>query len=351
MRTAAQRHKRVSAGTPTKVERPAGQPGSTPLKMDHTAAAQLFYRSVGGRKANDANNRVREKVMLGFFNGDPVYNDPAYSAIKANFNAWLPGWKNEVGLSSDTPLHVEKVGGRKNSDFSITTSDKTIRPEFKFGAKTICAAPQFLSVAANRDWHQGEYCAIYYYDNYLPQVCAIYGITHTMSKEEYIARVHNESYDQPLFAALKKGDVEGTAAQKAQKKKLVDQSIREWLDMVKDKTDLAVINEVLSSSQKAKKYILCKGGEFYSDEIEPDELIALKVVGIHLGKNLVIQTQKPTTRIHMLLRWKNHAGVCLPAWQLKLRREKAPAKKRPPKKSPAKKSPAKKSTAKKSTAK
>jgi len=172
-----------------------------------------------------------------------------------------------------------------------------------------------------------------------------------MSKEEYIARVHNESYEQPLFAALKKGDVECTAAQKAQKKKLVDQSIREWLDMVKDKTDLAIINEVFTSSQKAKKYILCKGGQFYSDEIEPEELMALKVIGIHLGKNLVIQTAKPTTRIHMLLRWKNHAGVCLPAWQIKLRREKTPAKKVPAKKAPAKKTPAKKAPAKKSNAK
>ena len=289
------------------------------LTMDHAAALQLFHAPAGGRKANDANNRKREAVMLGFFNGDPAFDLPVYSSLRTEFNAWLAAKKAEFGLPPETPIVTQGIGGRKNADFSLTMGGITLRPEFKYGATSLKGVPQFLSMAANRDWHHGESYAAFFYDSVLPQVCAIYGITNTMSKEEYVARVHSDSYKPALFAALYKAETEGTDAQKAEKKKLVDASIRQWLEMVKEKTDLAAINQILASSQKDKTYLLCKNGRFYSDNIQPDELVAASVVGIRLGKLLVLQTAT-TSRLEMMLRWKNHAGVCLPAWQIKLKR-------------------------------
>jgi hypothetical protein len=287
--------------------------------MDHARAVQLFH-GAGTRADNDANNRVREAVILGFFSSDSAFEDPAYQGLRAEFETWLASKKAELGLPPETPLVAEAGGGRKNADFLVTMGGVSLRPEFKYGATSLKAVPQFLSVAANRDWHQGESYAAYFYDNYLTQVCSIYGVTHEMSREEYVARVHCDSYKPPLFAALYKAENEGTAEQKAAKKGLVDTSIRMWLETVKDKTNLAAINEVLATSQKEKTYLLCKNGKFYSDAIRAEELQVVSVVGIRLGKLLVLQTAT-TTRLEMLLRWKNHAGVCFPAWQIKLCRE------------------------------
>jgi hypothetical protein len=288
--------------------------------MDHARAVQLFYSASGGREANDANNRVREAVLLGFFTGDPAFEDPVYQPLRAEFNTWLVAKKAALGLPPETPTVAQAGGGRKNADFSLDMGGFSLRPEFKYGATSLKAVPQFLSIAANRNWHEGESYAAYFYDSYLAQVCAIYGVSHTMSREEYVARVHSDSYKPPLFAALYKAENEGTDAQKLEKKRLVDTSIRLWLETVKDKTDLAAINEVLATSQKEKTYLLCKAGKFYSDAIRPEELVVTGVVGIRLGKLLVLQTAT-TTRLEMLLRWKNHAGVCFPAWQIKLRRQ------------------------------
>jgi hypothetical protein len=290
-----------------------------PFRMDHARAVQLFH-GAGTRAENDANNRVREAVLLGFFTGDPAFDDPLYQGLRAEFNAWLLGKKTALGLPPETPLVAQAGGGRKNADFSVTMGGISLRPEFKYGSISLKSVPQFLSVAANRDWHQGESYASYFYDTWLSQVCAIYGVTQEMTKEDYMARVHCDSYKPLLFAALYKAETEGTDAQKAAKKVLVDTSIRVWLETVKHKTDLAVINEVLATSQKDKTYLLCKAGKFYSDAILPEELVVTGVVGIRLGKLLVLQTAT-TTRLEMLLRWKNHAGVCLPAWQIKLRRQ------------------------------
>jgi hypothetical protein len=291
--------------------------------MDHAAAAQLFYSPSGGREANDANNRMREAVLLGFFTDDPAFNLPVYESLRTEFNAWITAKKSQYGVPPETPILAQAGGGRKNADFLLTMGEVSLRPEFKYGAISLNAVPQFLSMAANRNWHQGESYAAYYYDTYLTQVCAIYGVTETMSREEYLARVHCDSYKPPLFAALYKAETQGTAEQKAAKKRLVDASVSTWLESVKDKTDLATINEVLLSSQKAKTYLLCKNGKFYSDEILPEELQVVSVVGTRLGKLLVLQTAT-TTRLEMLLRWKNYAGVCFPAWQIKLRRLRPP---------------------------
>jgi len=295
------------------------QPLLVPVRMDHARAVQLFY-GARNRAENDANNRVREAVLLGFFTGDPAFEDPVYTPLRTEFNAWLAAKKAALGLPPETPTVAQAGGGRKNADFSLDMGGFSLRPEFKYGATSLKAVPQFLSVAANRDWHQGESYAAFFYDTYLARVCAIYSVTHEMSREDYVARVHSDSYKPPLFAALYKAENEGTDAQKLEKKRLVDTSIREWLETVKDKTDLAAINEVLATSQKEKTYLLCKAGKFYSDAIQPEELVVTGVVGIRLGKLLVLQTAT-TTRLEMLLRWKNHAGVCFPAWQIKLCRQ------------------------------
>ena len=66
--------------------------------------------------------------------------------------------------------------------------------------------------------------------------------------------------------------------------------------------------------------MLYKDGQFYSDKIHPEELIITSVVTVRRGKYLVLQSAKAGTTHEMLLRWKNHAGILYPAWQISMKR-------------------------------
>lgn len=288
--------------------------------MDHTAVVQLFHAPSGGREANDSNNAVREAVIVDLINGGRA--DPAYNTLRAELGLWLAAKRAELGLEPDAPASALRRGGRSyNWDLDLTLGPVTLKVEFKYGATSVASLPEFFNPAANKNFHQGESYARYFYEHTLPQVCAIYTIPLTMSLEDYLARVHGTSKAPALFGALYEAEKTGTAAQKAQKKALVDGSIAAWLRLVKDKTDLAAITAAFQASQGGKHFLLCSNGKFFSDRIEPEELVVTSVTGVRLEKYLELQSSKPGTGFAMLLRWKNHAGILYPAWQISMWRD------------------------------
>jgi hypothetical protein len=288
--------------------------------MDHRAAINLFHAPAGGREANDTNNRVREGVIVGLING--TLTDPAYDALRAELSLWVDAKRAELGLTPDAPASAVRRGGRRyNWDFDLTLGTVTLKVEFKYGATSVASVPEFFNPAANKDFHHGESYARFFFEQTLPHVCAIYGIPVTMTADEYVARVHGTSKRPPLFKALYDAENAGTAEQKAQKKALVDGSIETWLRLVKDKTDLAAITVAFENSQGGKHFLLCRDGKFFSDRIAPEELVVTGVIGVRLDKYLELSSAKPGTGFAMLLRWKNHAGVLYPAWQISMWRD------------------------------
>lgn len=288
--------------------------------MDHRAVVQLFHAPAGGREANDANNAVREATVVGLING--TVTDPAYDALRAELGLWLAAKRAELGLPPDAPASAVRRGGRAyNWDLDLTLGPVTLKVEFKYGATSVASLPEFFNPAANKNFHQDESYARYFYEHTLPQVCAIYSVPLTMSVDDYLARVHGTSKAPALFGALYECEKSGTAAQKAQKKALVDGSIAAWLRLVKDKTDLAAITAAFQTSQAGKHFLLCSNGKFFSDRIEPEELVVTSVIGVRLEKYLELQSSKPGTGFSMLLRWKNHAGILYPAWQISMWRD------------------------------
>lgn len=288
--------------------------------MDHAAAAQLFYGAGVNREANDANNAVREATMVGLING--TLTDPAYDALRAELALWLATKRTELGLPPDAPASAVRRGGRKyNWDFDLTLGGIVLKVEFKYGSTSVASLPEFFNPAANKDFHHGESYARFFFEHTLPQVCAIYGVPITMSAGEYVTRVHGTSKKPPLFSALYEAERLGTAAQKAHKKALVDHSIETWLRLVKDKTDLDAITAAFQTSQGGKHFLLCSNGKFFSDRIEPEELIVTGVTGVRLDKYLELSSARPGTGFALLLRWKNHAGILYPAWQISMWRD------------------------------
>jgi hypothetical protein len=70
-----------------------------------------------------------------------------------------------------------------------------------------------------------------------------------------------------------------------------------------------------------------KEKKFYRDDITPEELtISEEHMGIQVGKNGNVHTlifytgEDKTTSINLLLRWRNHAGILNPAWQISINR-------------------------------
>ena len=281
----------------------------------------LFTAPTGGLAANDANNKAREKIIVDIFNKAAYTEDPAFSPLVTGLYAWLSVMKYERMTEAFPAIKaVLKAGRHYNWDFDLHIGDRVLKMEFKFGATSVDSLPEFYNPAANKDFHQEESYAQFFYRGYLPQVCAIYGVTHTMTEAEYVTKVHGTSKAPPLFKALYDAEANGTGEQKKEKKAFVDASIAAWLDMVKDKTDIQEITLAFLSSQSGKEFLLYKDGTFYSDRIREEELIITGVKGVRLGKYLVLQSAVPGTTHEMLLRWKNHAGILYPAWQISMKR-------------------------------
>ena len=281
----------------------------------------LFNAPVGGREANDANNKKREHTILAILNNDPRVAGAEWDGLRGGLLAWVTAKKAEIGLPPETPHSARQRGGRRyNWDFDLRLGEHTLKCEFKFGATSVDSLPEFFNPAANYDFHGGESYARFFFANYLPRVCAIYGVAHTMTEDDYARRVHGTSKVPALFKGLYDAETSGTAEQKAQKKVIADESIAAWLERVKEKTNIATITAAFQASQTGKHFLLCSEGQFYSDKIQPEELIITSVIGVRLGKYLVLQSAKPGTTHEMLLRWKNHAGILYPAWQISMKR-------------------------------
>lgn len=291
--------------------------------MDPATKVSLFHAAAAagdGRTANDAKNKVREQTVLSIINNDSSVADPAFDPLKAEVRAWILQRLSELALPPDTPIRAVAKGGRRyNWDFDLHLGDKTLKVEWKYGAASVDALPEFFNPAANYDFHQGESFARFFFNGYLQQVCAVYGVPVTMTEAEYVAKVHG-TQKAGLFLALYNAEAAGTAEQKAQKKVVVDQCIRAWLEATKDLVNTAAITAAFQASQAGKHFMLCRGGKLYYDAIKPEELVVSGAAEVRLGKYLVLHSTRPGTTHEMLLRWKNHAGILYPAWQISMKR-------------------------------
>jgi hypothetical protein len=281
----------------------------------------LFNAAVGGREANDANNKKRENMIIAILNTDLCVAGVEWDGLRGHLNTWVAARKAELGLPPITPHSVIRRAGRRyNWDFDLRLGEHILKCEFKFGATSVNSLPEFFNPSAKYDFHGGESYARFFFANYLPRVCELYAVPLMMSEDEYWRKVHGTSKTPALFQALYDAEKNGTAEYKAQKKAIVDDSIAAWLERVKEKTNIAAITAAFQTSQVGKQFMLCSEGQFCSDKIDPEELVVTGVIGVRLGKYLVLKSAKPGTTHEMLLRWKNHAGILYPAWQISLRR-------------------------------
>ena len=276
---------------------------------------------------NDSANKMRENIICA------IINNKIPKKYYENSNDWRNMKKHLITIIEDVfelkkyfKITCTKIAGRKaNFDFSISIYMTKIlymkkNIEFKFNAKSITKAPQFLSLASNFNTSYAEYV----YDTYNQELTQVYELPH-ISRVDYLKYIHQTDYSKhEWFNKLKKQET--NIKKKSIKKKIVDKSIHEYLTNNINKIDIAQFNEKLYLSQKNKNFIMyCPiTKNFYADVITDSELT---IVSMHLNikknnlcNNIICDTLNPNTKLVMLLRWKNTNGILFPAWQISIKR-------------------------------
>lgn len=334
---------------------------------------EVFKESCA-KAENDETNKIRETVIEYIINRkipeDWYESSLEWRELKDQLDLFLEALANHRPYRNITCI---PRGGRKykyDFEFIIDFGEKTEKDkhivkiekiEFKYGCESITDYPQFIQLPSKSI----TYCSIdtepntdttpiptqksntsvtyaeHFYNHYMSRMNELYQCPISISKEDYLKYIHQSSEKKhPWFQFIKSREAE----HKEEKKKLVDESIHEYIDLFQcnprvgeeedpekedvrlsksDTTWIIQTIQPLFESQKNKKYMCYKNNRFYYDSILDEELTITYLYDKIKNKEgkyhtIVFNTRLPTTKIHMLLRWKNRAGILYPAWQIKI---------------------------------
>ncbi len=306
-------------------------------KMSLNKDSISLFHTISAKTNNDAHNIIREEILCNCFNNkipsDWITTNSQWSSLKEQTMNFID---KLIQLSIKTPniksIKAEKKSGRNfNYDIHLKVlvednehkeHNLEYKTEFKYNSENINKYPEFLSVACNNYVNKdSEEYASYFYDNYLNRVIELYRDKLEIeedaliipTKQDYLKYVYNMNYSKlKLFETMY--TYQETVIE--EKKELVDESIANYLSTFK--LDITALNKKLKESQSNKVFMLYKSGVFNYDTISDDELTVTGVKEIKNKNTVITCTKNPKSFIHMLLRWKNRAGILYPAWQIKL---------------------------------
>lgn len=275
-----------------------------------------------GRAANDANNSLREKVLESLFNNALPAEFFTDAAVGAEWRSLHDKWCESIHGLCGQPFEtasLRHLGGRRyNYDFAVTfemdgRTVSTAKVEFKHGASKLTALPQFLSLPANASLFGTSY-AEFYYDNYLKAYVEADGAFPLTipDRETYLRYIYQNDYDKdPFFRMM----YDREPVNKAAKASIVNRSIHEYLSTLRP--DLAALTARFEETQTDKHYILWDTRTFHHAVFTPADLRLSSFDGIKNKNTLVFSSA--TMVYSCLLRWRNHKGILLPAWQISVK--------------------------------
>lgn len=288
----------------------------------------LFFQASGKKADNDKNNGIRESILEKILSLDSSFysdseNEKYWNLVK---NSWNETLRSLCSQSFDS-IDIKKKGGRANNyDFLIKYKKgkkvlKEIKAEFKHNSDTIKDTPQFLSLYEGGYNLFEETYSSFYYDNYLKKYLEcdekLKEYTEDMiSKKDYLKYVKTTKYDcHKLFKSMYERDKEC----KSEKDKVVNDSIKEYLELHGSKINISKVCEKLKVSQGNKIFLLWNLDSFSVEEMSSDLMNPEKMKFHSIKRNNCIILEQEKTQYHLLLRWKNHKGILLPAWQISMK--------------------------------
>jgi hypothetical protein len=259
---------------------------------------------------NDKTNKLRESIIEHILNKKipkPWYSSPEWFKVALRLQEFIKPFEKEHGTLQKV---IHKGGRNYNYDFVFEFEKADLKIEFKNGVRCIAHYPEILSVSSDT-FVKGTFYPERFYDFYLS--CLSH--EELPPKEFYLKNIHKMNVNHPFFIKLKEID---------DFKVTVDESIDDYLQNFLE-FDYAAFKEKLRTLLD-KKYMLWKNEQFYLDTLSEDDIDIVPEHTLKKGKNgfntIVIKTKNEKTSYQLLLRWKNHAGVLYPAWQIKYKSEK-----------------------------
>lgn len=284
-----------------------------------TDRIQLFYKKGSSKAENDAENKIREDVLVFLKNELP----PEYAADEKWRNLYTKFHETLKTLCPSEYVHINivKKGGRTfNYDFDVIYLDSEnneihqVKLEFKHNSNKIDKIPQILSLQDRFGLVDAISYSEHYYTHYLDAYLA--DIEYTGDKptlQEYVSLVAGISPEKhPMFMHMR--------ASKANP--AVKESIHTYLNTYISKFKVDEFTKKLIESQANKYFLLWDLSQFHIDTLSADELT---IKDIHLKptkkqtNTIIAMTTK--SEYHLLLRWRNHNGILNPAWQIKIIRK------------------------------
>ena len=284
---------------------------------------QLFKTAGTSKSENDESNKKRENVL------QSLYNPPAEFLVDPYWAEMNAKWKTFLHTLCDKPydnVKFKKMAGRGyNYDMEITFMVENevvcrVKAEFKHNADNIDKLPEYFSPAANKPYFAMTY-GEFFYDNYIDTVCGLTEKAAALkpSRADYLKNVYQNDYKKnPLYDCLY-GEEKLSNEFKKQKKDVVDESIRKYIAEYLPTLDKKRLSDDIRSRQSGKVFVLWDLKKFNQDGLSDDEMEIVSAKANKSG-NTVMAVSKAGTVHDMLLRWKNHAGILYPAYQIKLRR-------------------------------
>jgi hypothetical protein len=289
----------------------------------------------GGKGNNDKNNKLREDVLVLMSQMPLSHNFMAntkWQEMKAKFDNTmrelftLLADKDEV---YDKVILTKAAGRGHNHDFAATflSEGKAIKQidklEFKtsIGNSSLENLPQVLSLATNTShFCVGEKYESFFYDNYFRKVLDCYGCKMSSAvptKQDYLKQVAKSTYDG-IFLEMKKQEQEVLN----EKSDLCDASIDAYLNTIgSENFNSAWLESKIISSQDKKYFLVWTGEEFVIKTIPLSHMklaqqICFKANKKGFKKSIVVSSSDAQAQWELLLRWRNHKGIKMPAWQI-----------------------------------
>lgn len=281
-----------------------------------------FYNTNIKHKNNEFNEK-RENIILFLLHDNRKNHNYINNSDKwENIHSQLITILHSLNINK-CKMITKKAGRRYNYDF-LLVCDKDIeyKIEFKYNSSGIDKCPQFLSISSDKlqcNVNNKSY-AEYFYDYYIQQLYDLYDNVSEIDKETYMRYIHGSNYTSHDFFNTMYTLENQCDIKKKKKKEIVDKSISLFLCNVF--IDLSAVTKKLIETNNNKIYLLYKDSVFFHDKITIDELTVTRKLSIKNNNTIILETMKKTTQIHLLLRWKNRAGILYPAFQISIHRKK-----------------------------
>lgn len=287
----------------------------------------LFSVAGKNRSDNSQNNQARENVIANLYSlNESYYLDAEYGEawknLKENFDSAISSMCVDIDVTYDR-ISLKQMGGRKyNYDFEVSYLSeneivKSIKLEFKHNMEDMLKLPQFLELS-DKDIHQKYELAPvqyldYFYRNYLglylqcdPELCDL----EIPDAETYSKNVFDIQYKHPFFRKL----YENKSNQLAQKRKIVNESMKTYIEANAATFDFSKLAEKMRKSQTDKIFLLwdCNKFNIYSEDTSKLEIAGIKKIN---GCCIDVNVANFKHDIRIRLNWGNNLGIANPRWK------------------------------------